>query len=125
MSEYEEIQHGWDLVDMAISRAVGKITEEVYEDAYNGAPEDSGDLKESIDKDHRTGSLEGEVSVSADYWADVEYGTPPHVIETDTKKVLTDGEGNFFGKRVYHPGTQANPFMRNALYKQRRPDTSL
>lgn len=36
-------------------------------------------------------------------------GTRPHVITAKNAKVLTNGS-KFFGKKVNHPGTKANPF---------------
>ena len=45
----------------------------------------------------------------------IEFGTAPHVISIKNKKVLADGKGKFFGKKVNHPGTQAKPFLRPAL----------
>ncbi len=48
----------------------------------------------------------------------VEFGTPPHVITPKTKKVLRwlDSAGvAIFAKKVNHPGTQPNPFMRRGI----------
>ena len=49
----------------------------------------------------------------------VEFGTPPHVITPKTKTVLRwvdEATGAaVFAKRVNHPGTDPNPFMRNGI----------
>jgi hypothetical protein len=46
----------------------------------------------------------------------VEFGTRPHVIEAKNASVLANKKtGQFFGKRVNHPGTKANPFMERIV----------
>jgi hypothetical protein len=53
----------------------------------------------------------------------IEYGTAPHVITvqkaapaTLPRKGLANKEtGQFFGKKVNHPGTAPHPFLRPAL----------
>lgn len=56
-----------------------------------------------------------------EYWFYVEYGTLPHIILPVHAKALRweNASGVHFAKIVYHPGTQATHFMRNALYKYR------
>ncbi len=53
----------------------------------------------------------------ADYGKFVEFGTPPHVIMPTEKKALKfkGDEGIIFAKKVKHPGTRPNPFIRTAL----------
>lgn len=67
-----------------------------------------------------------------DYGKLVEFGTPPHVIMPKSKKVLhwhetkgrtqhshphskAMGEDAHFSRKVKHPGTRPNPFVRTAL----------
>ncbi len=52
----------------------------------------------------------------------VQEGTRPHIIVPRTARVLASKDGGgkgatytFFGKRVNHPGTKANPFMDRIL----------
>ena len=45
----------------------------------------------------------------------VELGTAPHIIESHGDYPLRDKYGNVFGKRVNHPGTDAQPYLRPAL----------
>lgn len=116
---------GWLLV--RVGKHVKRITNEVRDDAIAGCPVDSGDLVSTI-KSRFPGGLTGYVTVggrgplvtSAGYWAHVEYGTAPHWIDSTGPWSLRSDEGVYFGRRVWHPGTTANPFMRNALYQRRR-----
>jgi hypothetical protein len=61
-----------------------------------------------------------------DYAMYVEFGTPPHVIEAKNAKALHFKDGaiasslgfsgdDVFLKRVHHPGTAPNPFLRQTL----------
>ena len=79
-------------------------------------------LKHSIGVSYASDNLGAEISTNVEYAAFVEYGTGPHIIEAKNAKVLTDGV-NFFGKRVMHPGTKAQPFMNPAAEEERNPFT--
>ena len=86
----------------------------VEEEAKKAAPVDSGYYRNNIGFDGKNS-----VIANAEYSADLEYGTKPHVIEPKTAKALhftTDGQ-EVFTKRVNHPGTKPNPVMRNAAHK--------
>ncbi len=106
---------------------VKQVTERVADDARSECPIDSGDLVSTIGTRY-PGKLRGVVKVGGngplandvDYWACVEYGTPPHWIESHGDWSLRSDEGIYFGRRVWHPGTQAQPFMRTALYRRRK-----
>lgn len=116
---------GWFLAK--VGAQVKRITRAVRDDAIAGCPVDSGDLVSTI-KMRFPGQLRGYVTVggrgplvnSAPYWSHVEFGTAPHWIDSHGDWSLRSDEGVYFGHRVWHPGTQANPFMRNAIYKRRR-----
>lgn len=115
---------GWFLA--RIGAQVKKVTEEIRDDAIAGCPVDSGDLVSTI-KTRYPGGLRGYVTVGsggtfgdAPYWKYVEYGTAPHWINSHGPWPLRDDHGNVFGRRVWHPGTQAQPFMRSAAYRRRR-----
>jgi hypothetical protein len=103
----------------AVGANVKKVTEEVALDAMAHCPVDSGDLVESIATRY-PGKLHGVVIVGTDHWAHVEYGTPPHEIKSTGPWSLRSDEGVYFGRRVWHPGTEAQPFMRPALYRRRK-----
>lgn len=86
----------------------------VEDEAKKTAPHDSGYYRNNIEFDGKN-----KVIANAEYSADLEYGTNPHVIEPKTAKVLhfkSDGQ-NVFTKRVNHPGTKPLAIMRNAALK--------
>ena len=65
-----------------------------------------------------TSRLSGEVFSISPYAGYVHEGTRPHTIEVINKKVLANKRtGQFFGKKVDHPGTRPNPFMQRAVDK--------
>lgn len=45
------------------------------------------------------------------------HNTPPHIIKPTTKKALKfkSGKNIIFAKKVRHPGTKSNPFIRTAI----------
>ncbi len=53
----------------------------------------------------------------AEYSSAVEYGTKAHTIRAKNKKVLKSKYGVFFGKKVRHPGTKAQPFFYPVVNK--------
>lgn len=86
----------------------------VEEEAKNTAPVDSGYYRNNIGFDGKN-----KVIANADYSADLEYGTKPHVIEPKSAKALhfkKDGK-DIFAKIVRHPGTKPLAIMRNAALK--------
>lgn len=90
------------------------VAEDVADDACRFCPIDTGRLRSSIE------ARGNRVRVSAPYWADVEYGTRPHPIVAHGRYSLHNVEtGEYFGPRVWHPGTPAQPFMRPALMRAR------
>jgi hypothetical protein len=109
-----------------VGAQVKAVTEAVADDARAGCPVDSGDLVSTIGTRY-PGGLHGVVKVGGrgplahdvGYWACVEYGSAPHAIESHGPWSLRDDDGVYYGRRVWHPGTQAQPFMRPALYRRR------
>jgi hypothetical protein len=92
-------------------------------------PVDTGILRNSIVVRPNENGTSLIISMK-EYGKYVEFGTPPHVIvpvqkeslrfEKDRKSRLSEKrspkEGDFvFAKKVRHPGTMPNPFIRNAL----------
>lgn len=103
----------------AEGKGVRKVTENVADDARAGCAIDSGDLVETIGTRY-PGGLVGVVVVGTAYWADVEYGSRPHIIRSHGDYSLHNAEtGEYFGRVVHHPGTPEQPFMRPALYRKR------
>jgi len=102
-----------DRVRVTVNRKGIKL----HANAVQGAPVDNGDLRGSIRfifDDHDTIATVGTDKVYAPY---VEFGTAPHLITPKNKKALSwkVGKKRIFVKSVRHPGTEPNPFMRNAL----------
>lgn len=81
--------------------------------------ENGGRLRDSINVTRRStaGGLEARFTSSAPYARYVEEGTAPHRIEPRQALALhwQDRGRNVFAARVNHPGTKANPFVRNAI----------
>lgn len=104
------------------------LVEDIADDARRGCPIDTLELHNSIDTAYTPGV--GYVKVGTDHWAPVEYGAVDHII----RPRRPGGRLRFFWlkvgrwvsfRRVYHPGNPAQPFMRPALYRRRKPRTVL
>lgn len=85
----------------------------IAKDARRYAPRDTGYLKAHIfptHGNHRVTALGAGTPPDEDVPAYVEFGTRPHLIP------------NAFGLgiTVWHPGTEAQPFLRPAAYTKRR-----
>lgn len=95
-----------DLLELGADIVVAEISTKT--------PVDSGNLKGNTTK-KKVGKLHHRVFNNTEYAADVEFGTAPHTIIPVKKKALRwrDKSGKVhFAKRVNHPGTTAQPFMR-------------
>lgn len=106
-----------------IARAIDEklldpIADDVAADANRNAPVDTGALSHSYYVTD-VGGHKRQVGSDLDYAAVVELGSSPHIIELKNSSVLTDGDGEFFGPRVMHPGTKPQPHLRPALWKRR------
>jgi HK97 gp10 family phage protein len=78
-------------------------------------PVDTGRLKISIKVNIKGNKL---IITMVDYALYVEFGTQPHIIRPKNKKALhwKNGKKDVFAKEVHHPGTKAQPFIRNTFY---------
>lgn len=96
-----------------IKRVIVESTVNIQDDAVSLAPEDTGNLKSSIDFNITKEGLGGEVFASAEYAPDVEFGTQPHKIQAKNGGVLAFKKNGktVFAKSVNHPGTAAQPFL--------------
>ena len=83
-------------------------------------PVDTGLLRSSIAAT-QISDTEVEISPSASYASFVEFGTAAHEITPTNAKVLAFKSGGkmVFAKKVMHPGTPANPFMKRGIEKSR------
>lgn len=78
----------------------------------------SGHLRSSIGMDlgRDERGLYAQIGTNVEYGLFVELGTRPHVIESKGPWPLRNRRtGEVFGRRVRHPGTTAQPFLRPAL----------
>lgn len=103
------------LAKKELSRAVGISVQTIASNARKEAPVNKqtggGNLRQSIIGAMR-GLLTGVVLVRSPYGLWVHEGTDPHIILPKNKKALANTRtGQFFGRRVKHPGTAANPFL--------------
>jgi hypothetical protein len=95
-------------------RFVRAVIGEGYHLVRQEAPVKRGDLRRSVHQ--RSSGLEGEVTVGAPYAVFVASGTQPHIIVPMRVEALRFEVGGevVFTKRVQHPGTQPNPFVKRA-----------
>jgi len=102
-------------MDRICDKLADHVTDEVFNDAVQGAPVLTGEMRASI---HKIGH---QVHVGTDHWHFVEYGTAPHIITPHGNYPLRDrSRGKWFGFIVHHPGATENPFMRRAIHQKRR-----
>jgi bacteriophage HK97-gp10 putative tail-component len=121
ISNVTPTQEGKAAIRVQAAKAVKKILDDIADDARRVVPKDTEELHDSIDVEYIEGATDGKVTVGTDHWAPTEYGSAPHVIESQGDYSLHNSEtGEYFGKRVNHPGTPEQPFMRPSLYKKRR-----
>ena len=105
----------------ALANAVKDTALEVEVRAQRNAPVDEGNLKNGIGAKPTGDPLAWTVDVGADYGADVEFGTGPHIIRPRKGKFLrfvVNGKV-VFARIVRHPGTAANPYLRPAVSSAR------
>lgn len=105
-----------------VKKVIVETGADIQSEAISRAPEDEGNLKNSIELDITNNGFAAEVNATAEYAADVEFGTKPHKITAKDGGVLAfqkDGK-TVFAKSVNHPGTKAQPFLFPA-WKAKRP----
>jgi len=131
--EFDNTDKAIDAMDAAMESALYAAAVKIHGDAVMMAPVDTGNLRGSISFSVCGGQTEGVahpaspedgvgsappdtavVGTNVHYAPHMEFGTAPHEIAVRNAKVLTDGK-KFFGKRVRHPGTAAQPFLEPAL----------
>lgn len=121
MDEFlSDIKRAPDEAGRELSKAVNKSIVEIASRAKKEAPANKGistgnTLRQNI-KERMVGQLRGEVVADRPYAIYVHQGTRPHIIVPIRRKVLANKRtGEFFGKRVRHPGTKPNPFFERAF----------
>lgn len=102
-----------DQIQQALERAMPLIALELSNELRLEAPVDTGRLRNSIKV-----FIEGQTLkiFMVDYAMFVEFGTLPHTISPNAKKALAfDG---VVVKKVNHPGTRPNNFIRRTLRRK-------
>ena len=104
-------------IQQALDRAMFAISLDLQEELKKASPVDTSTLRNSIKVFVTSKGLE---IFMKEYGLYVEYGTPPHTIEPKNKKALKfkSGGENIIVKKVRHPGTRPNPFIRTT-FKQK------
>lgn len=97
----------------AIRPTMELVAEDIAQDIRRNAPVDSGEMVRSV---RRVGT---DILIGTDHWHFVEYGTQPHIIRPRVKRALWWPGADHPVKKVYHPGTRAQPFIRPAATRQR------
>jgi HK97 gp10 family phage protein len=97
------------------TRVLEALAEHCAESMRQEAPEITGALKSSIIVE-KMDELTYIVGPTIDYSIYVEYGTKPHLILPRYARALRfeTEDGIVFAKKVYHPGSAPNPFVRRA-----------
>jgi hypothetical protein len=100
-----------------VAGVANDLTNEIVKAAPKGR---TGDLKNGIQLESATEDGDIVISIPKEgLW--VEFGTPPHTIEASPGKTLhwvNESGDDVFAKRVEHPGTRANPFIRPTLHQK-------
>lgn len=112
---------GLAAISHRVAKAHDNVVDAVERDAFRYAAKDTGAMASTIHRRNVT-RLKARIKVGGrgiEYWATVEYGSEPHVIRPNRKKALHWTGDRHPSKRVHHPGTPAQPFMRRALYQKR------
>jgi len=99
----------------AVQQTLAKVTRETIKESPVNKSTGGGNLRQSISS-ALTGTASGKLIVNSDYGIYVHEGTAPHIILPKNKKALANVRGGqFFGKKVHHTGTRANPFLHRAV----------
>lgn len=127
-------------IKQLLEKALPEIARRAQNELVLTCPVDSGRLRNSIKVVQQGNGL---LISMAEYGKFVEFGTPPHTIEAKNRKALkfewTEVEGEMVGrkkrlekgmkksqsnqaffKKIKHPGTRPNPFVRTMLMTKLR-----
>ena len=95
--------------DSYLTRQIHLAALRIASHANRDVPVKTGRLLRSINVTRK--NKFAEIRVDAPYALFVEMGTKAHTIEAKNGKVLGTPKVGFFGKKVKHPGTRAQPFI--------------
>ena len=104
-------------IQQALNQVMPLIALEFSNELKIAVPVDTARLRSSIKV-----FVEGNVLkiFMVDYGKHVEFGTLPHIITPKNKKALKfkSGGKTIFAKRVNHPGTRPNNFIRRTIRRK-------
>ena len=110
-----------DEIKQKIEMALPSIARRIQNELIMVCPVDTGRLKNSIKV---SSTEEGLLIWMVSYGKFIEFGTPPHLITPKDKQALKfkgGKKGEFvFSKKVKHPGSRPNPFIRNTIQNKLR-----
>ena len=102
------------IIGAHLNNAIKKSIYEIERGSKQRTPIDTGRLRSSYQTEFRP--LYGSLSPTVNYAIFVHEGTKPHIIRAVNKKVLADKKrGIIFGPVVHHPGTKAQPFLKEGV----------
>ena len=116
-----DIPNVTNMVEGKIPEVLNLVGEFVKGEAQLNCVVKTGNLKNSIN--HKViGNDRVRIGTPVGYAIHVEHGTRPHTIFPKNAKALRFKIGNriVFAKSVNHPGTQAHPFLRPALWNNQQ-----
>ena len=104
---------------LIIEKALPDIARRRENELILVCPVDKGFLRWSIKVRPASNGI-GLIIRMLEYGKYVEFGTPPHVIKPKDKQALKfkSGKKIIFSKKVNHPGTRPNPFIRNTIQEK-------
>jgi hypothetical protein len=114
---------GWEAhLAPHLSRVMDRLADDIADDAGRLAPVGhTGRLSTTI-RVHRDGIYTRRIHAHAPYAAYVELRTRPHVIRARRARALrwvAAGGSVHWARKVRHPGTSAQPYLRPAFYMRR------
>lgn len=109
------------LIHAEMRTAMNESVALVQNQGQANAPVKTGTLRRSITSQVQGagGNVKGIVGTNVPYAKYVHEGTGPHVIVPVSAKALFWPGARHPVKRVNHPGTKANPFLKKALAERR------
>lgn len=112
---------GYAAISFRVQRVGSAVAEAVAGDARDMAPIDTGRLVSSIHVMH-VRTYGWRVRVGTDYWSHMEYGTfkKNYIIRPRLRRALWWEGLSRPVSQVTHPGLEARPFMRPAVYQKRK-----
>lgn len=97
-----------------LDRALGASSITIFDKRETEVPKKTGYLSGTMQRD--VGRLSARIYPTREYAEPVHEGSRPHVIVAKNAKVLFNKKtGQYFGKRVNHPGNKPNRFLVRML----------